>query len=144
MKALTLLFALVISVAAGAQQTPHGTIYGTRPSSAGAMDASKVAAFMGNKPRVNAVMKGKIIKVTKAAGGWFELAGTDGKVIQAHFKTAGINLPQSLAGRYVIAEGTVSKQFTADAMQHHPGDTKAKDSSTSGFSFEVTGLEVDK
>lgn len=144
MKALTLLFALLISAAAGAQQTTHGTIYGNKPNGAGAMDPSKVQAFMGNKIRVTATLKGKIVKVTKAAGGWFELAGADGKVIQAHFKTAGINIPESLAGRYVIADGIVSKQLTADAMQHHPGDTKAKESSSGGLSFEVTGLEVDR
>src|ERR1700761_3306768 len=99
MKALTLLSALLISTAALAQS--HGTVYGTRPNSAGMMDASKVEAFMGNKPRVSTTVRGKVIKVTNPKGGWFELAGTDGKIIKAHFKTMGINIPESLTGHYV-------------------------------------------
>jgi hypothetical protein len=143
MKPLTLLFVLLFSIVAGAQQLPHGTIYGTKPNSAGAMDASKVGAFMGNKIRVNTTLTGKVVKVTNTKGGWFELAGTDGKVIQAHFKTAGINIPQSLAGRYVIVEGTVDKEFVASDKQPMAGNTQ-KDNSSHGLSLEVTGLEVDK
>jgi hypothetical protein len=143
MKAPTLLFALLFSVAAGAQQLPHGTTYGTKPNSAGMMDASKVEAFMGNKPRVNTTVRGKVIKVTNPKGGWFELAGTDGKVIQAHFKNIGTNLPKNLVGHYVIVEGTMAKQFDASDKQHMAGNTQKGDSSQ-GLSFEVTGLEVDK
>ena len=144
MKALTLLFALLFSVAARAQQTPHGTVYGSKPNVAGMMDASKVEAFMGNKPRISTTLRGKVIKVTNTKGGWFELAGTDGKVIAAHFKVEGITIPASLNGHYVIVEGVVAKPLTADDMQHHPGDTGAKSSASGGLTFEVTGLEVDK
>lgn len=143
MKALTLLFALLFSVAAGAQQMSHGTIYGTKPNSAGAMDASKVKAFMGNKVRITATITGKVAKVTKTKGGWFELQGADGKVIDAHFKTAGINIPGSLSGHTVIAEGTVSKQFDASDRQPMSGQTQ-KETPNGGLSFEVTGLEVEK
>lgn len=145
MKTLTLLFALLLSVAAGAQQMPHGTIYGNKPSNGGAMDASKLQAYMGNKVRVTAVLKGKVLKVTKTKGGWFQLQGANGKVIEAHFKDAGINLPASLAGRQVIANGIVSKQFIADDHQHLAGDSQTQKNNSSGnFSFEVTGLEVEK
>ena len=98
---------------------------------------------MGNKPRVSTTLRGKVVKVTNPKGGWFELAGTDGKIIQAHFKTAGINIPESLVGHYVIAEGTVAKQFVASDKQPMAGSTQ-KDDSSHGLSFEVTGLEVDK
>lgn len=145
MKALTLLSALFFSVAAGAQQMPHGTIYGTKPNSAGMMDASKVEAFMGNKIRVTATLTGKVAKVTKAKGGWFDLQGANGKVIPAHFKTAGIDIPENLAGHTVIAEGIVSKQFVADDKQHLAGDSQTQKNKTSGgLSFEVTGVEVEK
>jgi hypothetical protein len=143
MKSLTLLFALFISVAAGAQQLAHGTVYGTKPNSAGMMDASKVNAFMGNKPRVTTTLSGKVVKVTKSTGGWFELAGTDGKVIQAHFKNIGTNLPMSLAGHYVVVEGTLAKQFDSSDKQPMAGNTQ-KDNTPNSLSFEVTGLEVDR
>jgi hypothetical protein len=145
MKALTLLFALLFSVAVRAQQMPHGKTYGTKPNNAGMMDASKVSAFMGNKVRVSTTLRGKVVKVTNTKGGWFELEGTDGKIIAAHFKTADVTIPASLAGHYVIAEGVVAKQFVADDKQHLAGDTKTQQKSNTGsLSFEVTGLEVDK
>ena len=73
------------------------------------------------------------------------MEGTNGKVIEAHFKTAGIDIPKSLAGHYVIAEGVVAKQFVADDKQHMAGDTKNQQKANTGsLSFEVTGLEVDK
>jgi hypothetical protein len=143
MKALTLLFSLLFSVAAGAQQISHGAIYGNKPSSGGAMDASKVEAFMGRKVRITATLTGKVAKVTNTKGGWFELQGANGKPIPAHFKTAGINIPQSLAGHTVIAEGIVAKQFDASDRQPMSGQTQ-KETPNGGLSFEVTGLEVEK
>jgi len=145
MKALTLLFALLFSVAAGAQQMPHGTIYGNKPNSAGAMDASKVEAFMGKKIRITATLTGKIAKVTNTKGGWFDLQGANGKIIKAHFQKAGINIPASLAGHNVIAEGIASKEFIADDHQHLAGNVKPqKNNISDSLSFAVTGLEVDK
>lgn len=145
MKALTLLFALLFSAAVWAQQIPHGTIYGTKPNGAGAMDVSKVEAFMGNKPRISTSLKGKVIKVTNTKNSWFKLEGANGKVIQAHFKVEGIAIPASLNGHMVIAEGVVAKQFAADDHQHFAGDNKPQKNNASGsLSFEVTGLEVDK
>jgi hypothetical protein len=145
MKALTLLFALLFSAAAGAQQTPHGTIYGSKPNSAGAMDASKVEAFMGKKISITTTLTGKVAKVTKTKGGWFDLQGANGKVIPAHFKTAGINIPENLTGHTVIAEGTISKEPIASDHQHFAGDNQTQNKNASGkLSFAVTGLEVDK
>lgn len=144
MKALTLLFALLFSLAVRAQQMPHGTVYGTKPNSAGMMDASKVEGFMGNKPRISTTLKGKVIKVTKTKGGWFELQGANGKVIEAHFKNIGVNIPAGLVGHEVIAEGVVAKQFVADDKQHLAGSNGQQTKSNTGsLSFEVTGLQVD-
>ena len=144
MKTLTLLSALLFSLAVRAQ-TPHTMVYGTKPGSAGTMDASKVNDFMGNKTRVSATLKGKVIKVTKTKGGWFELDAGNGKIIDAHFKTYDITLPTSIAGHYVIAEGIVSKQFVADSNQHLAGDNtkQQKDQPSQNLSFEVTGLQVE-
>jgi hypothetical protein len=144
MKTLTVLSALLFSLAVKAQQ-PHKMVYGTTPNSAGMMDASKVNAFMGNKPRVSTTLKGKVLKVTKTKGGWFELAAGNGKMIDAHFKSYDVTIPTSLAGHYVIAEGVVSKQFVADDKQPLAGQTKPqqKDMPSQNLSFEVTGLEVE-
>jgi len=144
MKTLTLLSALLFSLAVRAQ-TPHTMVYGTKPNSAGMMDASKVNDFMGNKTRVSTTLHGKVIKVTKTKGGWFELDAGNGKIIGAHFKTYDITLPMSIAGHYVIAEGIVSKQFVADSNQHLAGDNtkQQKDQPSQNLSFEVTGLQVE-
>jgi len=149
MKPLTLLFALLFSVAAEAQQHTsvlNGTVYGAKPNTVGMMDASKVEAFMGTKPRISTTIKGRVIKVTKTKGGWFELDAGNGKVIAAHFKTYDVTISTGLAGHYVIAEGTMEKQFVADDMQHMAGDKQAnaKDNPKQNYTFEVTGLMVDK
>ena len=145
MKALTLLSALLFSLAVRAQQMPHAMVYGSRPSSVGMMDASKVNDFMGNKPRISTTLHGKVIKVTKTKGGWFELDAGNGKIIEAHFKTYNVTLPLSVAGHYVIAEGVVSRQFVADDKQHLAGDNtkQQKDNASGNLVFEVTGLEVE-
>ena len=143
MKPITLLFALLFSVAAKAQQ--H-TVYGTNPSRVGMMDASKVGAFMGNKPRISTTLQGRVIKVTKTAGGWFELDAGNGKIIEAHFKLYNINVPASLAGHTVIAEGVVARQFVADDKQHLAGSSQPPQTNkpSQNLTFEVTGLEVIK
>jgi hypothetical protein len=145
MKLLTLLFsALLFSFAAGAQQIAHGTWYGGHPSTVGMMDASKVQGFMGNKIRISTTLRGKVLKVTNTKGGWFELDAGNGKMIDAHFKTYNVNIPMSLAGHYVIAEGVVSKQLVADNGQHMAGNTKPDQKVSKNLTFEVTGLVVDK
>lgn len=145
MKTLTLLSALLFSLAVRAQQMPHAKIYGSQPSSVGMMDASKVNDFMGNKTRISTTLKGRVIKVTKTKGGWFQLDAGNGKIIDAHFKTYDVTLPMSVAGHYVIAEGVVSRQFVADDKQHLAGGNgkQQKDQPSQNLSFEVTGLQVE-
>jgi hypothetical protein len=153
MKPLTLLFALSFSVIARAQSgapLQHGTVFGTKPNTTSMMKASQVEAFMNTKTRVSTTIEGKVIKVTKPAGGWFELDAGNGKTINAHFKVYNINLPAGLAGHTVIIEGVAQKQFIADDSQHLAGDTvNGKKQHTVNanpkqrLSFEVTGLMVE-
>ncbi|MDF2434109.1 MAG: hypothetical protein JWP44_3740 [Mucilaginibacter sp.] len=143
MKAISLFFVLAISILSSPQQ---GKVYGAKPGSVGLMDASKIETAMGNKTRVSATIKGKVIKVIKEKGGWFDMDAGKGKVISAHFKDYNVNLPMDLKGRSVVIEGTVSKQFTADDSQHLAGSGKqhgANANPKQKLSFEVTGLMVE-
>lgn len=152
MKPLILLYIITLSLTASAQQPaalPHGTIYGTKPNTVGMMDASKVEAYMDTRTRISTTIQGKVIKVTQTKGGWFELDAGNGKIITAHFKNYGTNLPANLAGHTVIIEGVAQKQFIADDLQHMAGDTvngkkqhTTKTNPKQRITFEVTGLQV--
>ncbi|MDN5283869.1 MAG: hypothetical protein JWR38_143 [Mucilaginibacter sp.] len=145
---------LLLSTTVLAQQhtvLPHGMIYGQKPDTVAMMAATKVEAFMGKKTRISTTITGRVIRVTRQKGGWFELDAGSGKIIAAHFKNYNINIPADLAGRRVIIEGVAAKQFIADDLQHLAGDTvvgkkqhKVKTNPKRELTFEVKGLLVDK
>lgn len=147
MKTIFLLQALLFSFAAFAQtgkQLPHGIYFGKKPDETVVVNAEKLQAFMAQKPRITIAVKGRVVKVTKEKGGWFDLDAGSGKVIAAHFKDYDINIPAGLKGRTVIVEGVAQKQIVADDQQHYAGDKqpKAKDKPNQ-LTFEATGLMVE-
>jgi hypothetical protein len=154
MKATTIILVLLFSASAFAQKhtpMPNGTVYGTKPDNAAMVTASNLETYMDKKASVSATIRGRVIKVTRPKGGWFEIDAGNGKVIAAHFRNFNITLPEDLKGKYVIAEGTASKQFIADDMQHFAGDTvtgkkshTTKTNKNQRLSFEVKGLLVEK
>ena len=114
------------------------------------MDASSLEAFMGKKTRITTVISGKVLKVTKTRGGWFNIDAGKGEIIEAHFKNYDIVLPVELKGRTVIISGVAAKEFMADDLQHLAGDTVTgkkqhvvKANPKNHITFEVTGLMVD-
>ena len=154
MKSLYLSTALLFSINAWAQQhtaLPHGTVYGTKPDVTSMMPAKNLETYMGTRTRINTTIEGKVIKVTKTKGGWFELDAGNGKIINAHFKDYAVTIPTDLKGRTVIIEGVAQKQFIADDGQHFAGDTVTGKKQHSinanpkqSLTFEVSGLMVDK
>jgi hypothetical protein len=153
MKAICLLLVPLFSIAVIAQTNKrllHGTTFGTKPDTTAMVTASKLEAFMAQKTRITIAIRGKVIKVTKQKGGWFDLDAGNGKVIAAHFKNYDINIPATLKGCTVIAAGVAQKQFIADDQQHFAGDTvkgkKQHDVKTNPkhrLIFEATGLMVE-
>jgi hypothetical protein len=154
MKVKLLLIVLLLPFWAVAQThtpLPHGIVFGTKPDMIGLMDASKLEVFMDKRTRTSATIRGKVLRVTKTKGGWFEMDAGDGKIIAAHFKTYDITLPVDLKGRIVIIEGVAQKQFIADDLQHFAGDTVVGKKQhyvnvdpKKRLTFEVTGLVVDQ
>jgi hypothetical protein len=145
---------LLTAAVCQAQKTPalpHGMVFGLKPEGIAPTAATQIEATMAKKTRVTTAIRGKIIRVTKSKGGWFEIDAGKGKIIQAHFKNYNISLPTQLKGRIVIIEGVAQKQFIADDMQHFAGDTvtgkkqhKVKTNPPQRLTFEVRGLVVDK
>jgi hypothetical protein len=154
MKLIMLIISFLIADIAIAQKhvpLPHGMVFGEKPDTIALMPASKLEAFMGKKTRITTAISGRVIKVTKEKGGWFEMDAGNKRIINAHFTNAGINLPLQLAGRTVIISGVAAKQFIADDLQHMAGDTvngkKQHQVNTNPgrrISFEVKGLIIDK
>jgi len=121
---------------------PHGMRYGQRVSTTGMMPAYKLEAFMAKKARISTTITGKVLRVTHPKGGWFDMDAGNGRVIQVHFRDAGINLPEDLKGRSVIIQGVAEKQFIADDKQHFAGNTQPGSKPHQALSFEASGLMV--
>lgn len=153
MKTTGLLLLILFSFNLFAQKHPafrHGSIFGTKPDTTVVIQAAKLEVFMEQRTRIKIAVKGRISKVTKQKGGWFELDAGDGKVIAAHFKNYDINIPYNLKDRMVIVEGVAQKQFIADDQQHFAGDTvvgkkqhRVITNPKRRLIFEVTGLRVE-
>ncbi|TSD64784.1 DUF4920 domain-containing protein [Inquilinus sp. KBS0705] len=129
---------------------PHGMVFGNKPNNIGPVPSSKIEDFMGKKIRVSTAIIGKITKVTKEQGGWFEMDAGRGRTISAHFKNYNIHLPVAIEGRTVIIEGVADRKLTADDLQHFAGDTvthtkqhRQKVDPKRRIIFEVRGLMVD-
>ena len=154
MKMICLLQALLFSLNIFAQnhiRLPHGTIFGTKPDTTAIVNAAKLETFMDNKPRISIAVRGRVLKVTKQKGGWFNIDAGNGKVIAAHFSNYDVNIPTDLKGRIIIAEGVAQKLFTADDHQHFAGDTvtgkkqhDVRPNPKRRLTFEVKGLMVEK
>jgi hypothetical protein len=139
-----------LSVNNSKAQVAQGKIYGSRPDTTGVMAASKVESFMDKKTRIAVAIKGKVLKVVKPQGGWFDIDGGNGKVIHAHFSAYKVTIPATLQGKIVIADGVAQKQFVADDGQHFAGDTvsgkkqhSVKANPKAKLTFEVKGLLVE-
>lgn len=152
MKYLFLLITFYTIAPATAQNhtpLPHGMVFGTRPDTTMQMPAWKIEDYMGKRARMSTTLRGRIIKVIKTKGGWFEMDAGKGKIIDAHFKNYGINIPAEMKGKIVLVEGIAQKKFIADDLQHYAGDTvvgkkqhQVKTNPLRRMSFEVKGLMV--
>ncbi len=154
MKTIQILFVLILSslVSFAQKQQPlaYGKIFGDKPDTTAVVNAPKLEAFMDKKVRISTTIRGKVIKVTKRQGGWFDIDAGNGKVIAAHFKIYNITIPEELKGRTIVAEGVAAKQFIADDQQHFAGDTvtgkkqhSVKTNPKQRLTFEVKGLMVE-
>jgi len=154
MKAIIFLVALCISVPAFAQRhsaLSHGTIFGTKPNDIATIKAVNLETYMSKKARISTTVSGRVTRVIKTKGGWFDIDAGHGKVIAAHFRNYNVTIPEGLKGKYIIADGIAEKQFIADDMQHIAGDTvkgkkqhHVKTNPKHRLTFAVTGLMVEK
>ena len=129
---------------------PHGMVFGDKSKGIAPVPAAKIEDFMGKKIRQTAAITGKVLKVTKEKGGWFQMDAGGGKIIFAHFANYNNTLPKAIAGRTVIIEGEAQRQLTADDLQHFAGDTvkgakqhTQKVNAKQRITFEVRRLVVD-
>ncbi len=146
MKTFLLPAILLLSFHIKAQPLPFGTVYGSKPAHTNLVPAANLENLMGKRTRITATISGRVTQVTKAKGGWFDVDAGNGRIITAHFKNIGINLPMNLKNRYILMEGVAEKQIPSDDHQHYAGSNSHSDKPTSKqvLLFEVTGLEVRK
>ena len=125
---------------------PHGMVFGAAPDRVNMHKAEDLETFMGKRTRTSAAVIGRVIRVTKPKGGWFEMAAGNGKIIQVHFQDYKTSLPADLKGLEVIIAGVASKQFVADDKQSFAGGSPANQPRgiTGGLEFEATGLYVNR
>jgi hypothetical protein len=124
----------------------HQTIYGSKPRPVIVISASRLASYMGEKPRISTAIRGRVLRVTNTKGGWFDIDAGHGKIIEAHFTDYRVNLPKSLAGKTIVAEGIAARQFIADNKQHFAGPQKKASTGVAAnekITFEVKGMRVE-
>jgi len=143
-RAISIILIILCHTAMAQKHTPlpHGMRYGQRVSTTGMMPADKLEAFMAKKARISTTITGRVLRVTKPKGGWFDMDADNGRIIQVHFRDVGINLPADLKGRSVIIQGVAEKQFIADDKQHFAGNTQPGNKQHQPLSFEASGLMV--
>jgi hypothetical protein len=138
---------MLISVQLTAQRMPHGTVYGSKPNRVGLVQANKLEAYMGRRNNARVTVAGRVAQVIKTKGGWFDVDAGNGKIITAHFRNTGINIPQSLKNHYIVMDGVAQKQIISDDRQHYAGDKRGRSQPTGPkhlLNFEVKGLMVDR
>ncbi|AMR31019.1 hypothetical protein A0256_06065 [Mucilaginibacter sp. PAMC 26640] len=147
----SLIFTAAVCFAQKPPPLPHGMVFGIKPTGIAPTDAALVESNMMKKTRITTAIRGRIIRVTRSKGGWFEMDAGKGKIIDAHFKNFDVDLPKALRGRVVILQGVAQKEFIADDSQHFAGDTvsgkkqhKVNADPKQRLTFEVTGLMVDE
>ncbi len=142
MRYLLLLIALGSALATSAQKKamPHGMVYGVKPDTSNIVPANRIEAFMDKKVRISTTLRGKVLKVTKTKGGWFELDAGQGKIIAAHFTDYRVVTPPELEGKTVLIEGVAQKKFDASGK----ANTGTKTDPKRKLIFEVKGLMVEK
>lgn len=154
LKSVLLVFCFFCAASVFAQKKvalPHGMVYGKKPSIIAPIAANTLERMMGPKVRQTTAITGKIIRVTKEKGGWFEMDAGDGKIIAAHFANYNVVLPKQIAGRTVIIEGVAQRLVNPTDLQHFAGDTvkgakehQQKTDPMRRLTFEVQGLFIDK
>lgn len=149
MKTLGIMICLAVATVAQAQhRLPHGMVYGARPNTTQVIAADNLEDWMAKRPRVSTTIKGRIVKVTDVRGGWFEMDGGKGRLIETHFSRAGINLPENLTGKTVVVEGIAQRQMVAADKQHFAGDRsnghqpEVNTNPKKHITFEAKGLMV--
>lgn len=130
---------------------PHGMVFGNKPTTIAPVPATKIETLMGKKNRQTTAISGKILKVIKEQGGWFDMDAGASKIIVAHFENYNIKLPKAITGRTVIIEGVAQRLLNPDDLQHFAGDTvtaikehRQKADPKHRITFEVSGLMVDQ
>ncbi len=152
-KSAVIIICLFCGVAMAQKKTPlpHGMVFGTKPKGIGPIPATTLERMMGGKVRQTAAISGKITRVTKEKGGWFEIDAGGGKTIAAHFANYNVTLPKAIAGRVVIIEGVAQRVLNPTDLQHFAGDTvtgskqhRETVNKQRRLTFEVLGLVIDK
>jgi hypothetical protein len=115
-------------------------VYGLKPNTIGPVSAAQLETRMERQTRIITAVRGRVIRVTKSKGGWFEMDAGHGQIIAAHFKNYGINLPKALAGRIVIMDGVAQKPISINNKRTGKKTATPKEP----LIFEVRGLMVDE
>lgn len=126
---------------------PHGMVFGVKPEVVNLQQATNIRSYLGNRSRISAVIVGRVLRVTKPKGGWFDMDAGKGQVIGVHFKNYNITLPVELKGKEVIIAGTLTRQFIADDKQKYAGENPAQHRTLTNpkeLMFEATGLYVNR
>lgn len=130
--ALALAFAVT---GCAARSTPPAAVYGSAPSSSGRPITLEQALSDSNLGRT-VVVEARVAEVCRMRGCWMVL--TDGtRSARVTFRDYAFFVPKDLAGKMVVAEGTLARRL----LSAEEADHLAKESGSSASSISVSREE---
>jgi hypothetical protein len=124
----TVLFIAVVAQAQSDDIKPaaKGVVYGAAATSEGpVVDVNDLKAKLANGAFEGKVT-GKVKEVCKAMGCWMTLEKADGTTVMVKSKDHSYFVPQNLAGKTVVVEGTAAVKEVSEAQRRHLAEDAGK------------------
>jgi hypothetical protein len=93
--------------------------YGEVITDDGSITVDQLIAEMGNKPEIQAKVKGKIVECCQVKGCWMNIEKSDGSLMRVTFKDYGFFVPKDVSGKTAIMQGRAYYDTLSVEMQRH-------------------------
>jgi hypothetical protein len=157
MKKLILSALILISVAAGAQETHQkekvqaekGVVYGKVSETESAVNTDELTTKLVDN-KYEGQVKGKVAEVCKAEGCWIRLKRADGSTMMVRAKDHAFLMPENIVGKTVVVEGSAVVKVETEEMRRHYAEDAGKSKkeiakikgSKKDVQFAATGVKV--
>lgn len=98
---------LIVGILSACSQEKIQSNFGAQVDSTGAVLVSQLIEEMGNAPKLDIKVKGKIVEVCQEMGCWLKMDLGNGEFLMVNFHDQDFTIPKESQGKEVIVDGTV-------------------------------------